>query len=84
MKEAFVKPFTLNKLSNALKALSFGKAPSLDGIIAKFYKQFWDLMKVDYLVRINKALANKKSPPGITSGLITLIFKSEERNQLSN
>lgn len=84
MKDNLTRPFTEAELSEALKGLSFGKAPGPDGVTTEFFKKHWELMKTDYLSMINKAIIDKKLPPGVTKGLITLIYKSGEGTSLAN
>lgn len=37
----------LKELSEAVQKLSAGKTPGLDGLLAEFYKHFWNLLKDD-------------------------------------
>lgn len=84
MKSALSAPISMGELDSAVKDLAVGKAPGPDGVIAVFFKLFWELIKFDYLTMINKAIADDKFPPGVTRGLISLLHKADVRRRLTN
>jgi hypothetical protein len=84
MKSTLSKPISAAELDLAMPTLGFNKAPGLDGISAEFFKKYWEEIKADYLLMITRAVENKKLPPGVNKGLISLLHKGGAKNKLSN
>ncbi|CAD6343674.1 unnamed protein product [Miscanthus lutarioriparius] len=47
------RPFTESEIEHAVKGLPNEKAPGPDGFTNDFYKQCWDIIKIDILVAFN-------------------------------
>lgn len=84
MKASLSRPINIEDLDVAMIALSPDKAPGPDGITTEFYKIHWDVLKSDYLAMVTSAVATKRLPPGVTTGLISLLHKSGEKSKLNN
>lgn len=84
MNSTLGRPLTTEELGQAVRTMASEKSPGTDGISAEFYSYFWPLIGEEFTEMINLALARGTLPPGMTQGLITLIYKSRERQDLSN
>jgi hypothetical protein len=84
IKERLRAPITLAELDAALQGMPSGKALGPEGVITEFYKKFWNLIKVDYMEMVYKAVRANRFPPGVTKGAITLLHKGQERGRLTN
>lgn len=67
-----------------MKVLVFRKASRPNGVITKFYKIFWKIIKIDYLNMITKACKIQHFLLGIMKRLISLLFKSRNWTKLIN
>jgi hypothetical protein len=77
-------PIQVAELDSALKVMPSGKALGPEGVLTKFYKQFWPLIKEDYLIMVHEAVRQGKFPSGVTRGIISLLHKSREHGKLTN
>ena len=84
MKQSLRRPISIGELGTALKAMSAGKAPGLDGVVTEFFKIYSDLIKEDYFAMVHHAIATLQLPPGVNQGLISLIHKGDLRTRLTN
>ena len=84
MKVALSKPITLKEVSRALSEMAKGKVPRPNGMVTKFFKVYWDLIKTDYLKLVNEAIRCGKFPSGVTRGVISLLHKGDLRTKLTN
>ena len=78
------KELSRRELLKATKLLVKKKAPRPDGINIKFYTQHRATINPEYLQMVNQSLMQGKVSQGMTKGLISLIFKSECRDDLAN
>ena len=72
------------ELGQATKSILKEKTLGIDGISIKFYRHFWTLIRDKFTEMINLALAQGSLVPSMTQGLLTVIFKVEERADLKN
>ena len=59
----------------ALKGMSLGKSPGIDGFPAEFYLRFWDTLGPDLVEVLNSCYCSGQLSPTQRSGIITLLFK---------
>jgi hypothetical protein len=57
-----VIPNTKKKLQKVAKLMTKEKTPNLDGMVIKFFTQFWSLVGVEYFERIFYSIKNGKIP----------------------
>ena len=84
MRTSLDQPFSFEELRDAAKDLATDKAPRPDGISIAFYMHHWDLIGGDFLNMINQALREGALPATMIQGAITLLYKSGEKEDLSN
>lgn len=51
------EPLTTEELGSALKKLSSGKAPGIDGLPTEFFKMFWNELKNDFVEVLNESFS---------------------------
>jgi hypothetical protein len=61
-----------------------GKSPSPNGIVIEFYVKIWHIIDDDFFKMVQCVVVIQRFPKGITKGLITLIFKVKDKEQLGN
>jgi hypothetical protein len=49
----------------------------------EFYREFWDLLGEEFLVMILSSIRNGRFPPGVTTGMISLLHKGGVRAALT-
>ncbi len=75
-------PITLSDVEDATKKLKLNKSPGTDGLTSEMYKLFSrDLARFLHKVYI-ESIDNKKLPPSLTQGLLTLIPKPQKDSLL--
>jgi len=77
-------PLTKDELHMAMCQMARGRSPSPNGVTLDFFLQFWDLIGDDYTDMLQTSIALGRFPNGMTSGVITLIFKEGDRANLVN
>lgn len=75
---------TYEEVENVVKSLRKECSPGLDGIINEFYKQFWTEIGGDLLEVINEIEHSKELVPSQNMGVITLLYKAGDRDDLKN
>lgn len=75
---------TLEGLHTALQSLANGKAPGIDGIPVEFYKTFWSLLGEDKLNVFNESFRTGLLPQSCRRGVITLLPKKGDLQELKN
>jgi hypothetical protein len=83
MNKILSKPITKANLYKGINSVAKGRFPKLDGVIIKFYTFFWDLIGKDYFDMTNEAIEKCKLPNMVTKGLIILIYKAKDEENLS-
>lgn len=82
--ESLKKPLDLKEVTEAMKSFKLGKAPGRDGLPREFYSKFWEVVGPDILMVYNEIIAVGEMPPSFREGIITLIFKKNNREELKN
>lgn len=80
--EELVQPFTMTKIEVALKDMDSSSAPGLDDLPAGFYKKMWGQIKEVVLEMFNKQHSGNLNMSRMNYGLITLIPKLKEANNI--
>ena len=75
---------TVNELTKAVNSMKDNKAPGADGLPKEFYTTFWTEIKGPLLDMYNESLHLGKLPPSLREGIISLLFKKGERNDIKN
>lgn len=75
---------TLDEITKAQKEFKLGKTPGIDGIPIEFYRTFWDLIGQDLLEVANSCFENRLLSPTMRTGVLTLLYKKGDKNQLKN
>lgn len=79
------RPITVDEMFTVLKLCAHKKSPGPDGLNYEFYLKHFDLIKDDLVVLFNEYLSGTKKPPrDFTAGIITLIHKGNDKNDLNN
>lgn len=84
MKDRLRSALSLSELAEAVKIMKLRKSPSHDGVILEFYKIYWDLIGIDYLVMLSSGYLAGQLHPGMTQGLISLLHKGGEQRKPTN
>jgi hypothetical protein len=72
------------ELDQAARSMASEKTPGVDGISVEFYTHFWTLIGDEFTKMVNIAITRGTLVPGMTQGLITLIPKTGNRDDLGN
>lgn len=83
-KEALDTDIELQELSTAVKQLSTGRAPGIDGLPAEFYKHFWEALGADLHKVFNWSFNNGKLPMSCTRAALSLLPKKGDLGVLKN
>lgn len=74
----------MNELTAAIKDLSSGKAPGLDGLTAEFYKQFWSVIGEDLFSVLLECFGRGTLSLSLRRALITLLPKKGDLADIRN
>jgi hypothetical protein len=77
-----VEPFIEKEIKNALDDMNISSAPSPDGLPVEFYKCFWEQVKSPVLEMFGKLYNGDLDLSRINYGLISLIPKLKEANNI--
>ena len=75
---------TVEELTFALKNMKLNKAPGADGLTTEFYREFWPDIQGIVAHSINESYRKGIMSYSQRKGIITLIFKNGERENLQN
>ena len=75
---------TLAECTAALKSFKRNKSPGLDGLPYEFYTKFWDLLGPDLVATFNDSFAKGSLSFSQRTGLITLLYKKNDRFDTKN
>ena len=75
---------TEENLLSALKKMKNFKSPGEDGICIEFYKEFWDDIKLEFVQMVDYIQTHNKLCQSQYKGVITLLYKQGERNEIKN
>ena len=72
------------ELNIALYSMENNKSPGFDGLTTEFYKHFWPILGHELANILNFAYDNGSLALSQRRGIISLIFKKEDRTKLKN
>ena len=75
---------SLQEISAVLSSLNNESSAGCDGLSAPFYKVFWNKLKKILLESFNEAIENGQLSTNQKRGIITLLHKGDNRNDLNN
>ena len=75
---------TNEELDSAVKSFKLGKSPGEDGLTVEWYQKFWYLIRTDFSELVFEILESGKLPNSQYRGVISLLYKSGERELLKN
>ena len=81
---SLIRPFMLEEVKQAIWDCDSYKSLGLDGVSFGFLKQFWSVLKGDYLHFVTKFHHNGRLTKGINATFITLIPKVVSPQRLNN
>jgi len=71
------RPVTKEEISEVLKEMWNGKAPSLDGFNVDFFKACWNIVKQDILNVVEDSMRNRTILKALKTSFISLIPKQD-------
>ncbi|XP_033139542.1 uncharacterized protein LOC117131581 [Brassica rapa] len=83
MNDSLTAPISEWEVKLALFAMHPDKAPGPDGMTALFYQQFWDIVKQDLTLMVNKFLFEGHIANGLNDTNICLIPKTTKPNDMA-
>ena len=83
-KEMCDKEVSIDEIFNAAKLQKPDKSPGDDGISSEFYQLFWYLIGDDFVSVVKDIFRNKRLCESQYRGMITLLFKKGEREDIRN
>ena len=83
MNEILTAPVSEWEVKLALFAMHPDKAPGPDGMTALFYQKFWDIVKEDMTLMVNKFLFDGTVVNGLNDTNICLIPKTNKPNDMA-
>ena len=83
-KETLELDVSIEEIKNVLKILKPNKSPGEDGIISEFYITHWEQIKDEFFLLVNDTFDKKELTPSQYKGVLTLLHKSGEREDIRN
>jgi len=77
-------PLEISEIQEALLTMKKGKTPGPDGLSVEFYVSCWPIIQNEFATFLKFLQTNQKVDDRIKTGLLTLLFKIGERDQLEN
>jgi hypothetical protein len=75
---------SIEEIKNVLKILKPNKIPGEDGIISEFYITHWEQIKDEFFLLVNNTFEKKELSPSQYKGVLTLLHKRGEREDIRN
>ena len=83
-KEMCERNVTLQECEKHVQKLKIDSSPGIDGITNLFYKQYWNVIKEDFIEVVNEILSEEECCPSQYIGVIVLHYKDGDRGMLNN
>lgn len=74
----------VDDLTQAVRSMSNNKCPGADGLPKEFYITFWEDLKEPLLTMFMESLRIGKLPSSLREGVISLMFKKGDKQDLKN
>ncbi len=74
----------VDDLTQAVRSMSNNKSPGADGLPKEFYITFWEDLKEPLLMMFMESLRIGKLPSSLREGVISLMFKKGDKQDLKN
>ena len=84
MKETLEMDVSIEEIKNVLKILKPNKSAGEDGIISECYITHWEQIKDELFLLVNDTFDKKELTPSQYKGVLTLLHKSGEREDMQN
>ncbi len=75
---------SFEECEKAVRQCKTGKSPGIDGITNDFYKMYWDVIGKDFVELINYMWGKQELCSSQYSGLIRLLYKKGNREDITN
>ena len=82
--QELLKPLTQEEVTEAVKQLPAGKAPSVDSIPAEFYQAMWADIDLDIFNFVSESITQARIAAELNVSKIALLPKSEDRSKIQN
>jgi hypothetical protein len=83
-KDLLRSPLLEPELKAAAFAMASDKSPGPDGVIVEFYTSLWDIIGQEFAQMVINLVQCGQLPQGVNQGLIILLHKGGEREDLTN
>lgn len=83
-KQALDDLITFQEFTEAMRQLSKGRSPGIDGLPLEFYQQFWDLIGPDLYEVILECIKNNLLPISCRRAVLSLLPKKGDLGLLKN
>jgi hypothetical protein len=84
MNEALMREYTSEEIKGALDDMGDLKAPGADGMLALFYKKFWNITGQDVVKEVKSLLNGGEMPQGWNETVVVLIPKVPDPEKLKD
>ncbi len=74
----------MEEITEVIKGLKLGSSPGSDGITNAFYKKYWEQIGTDFHGVVNEIIENGEMCSSQYLGVIILLYKAGERENLKN
>ena len=82
MHETLMAPFTSSEMHDSLMAIDGQKCHGEDGLSRAFFTTFWNQIQQPLLAAFQQIFSSGQMPASLSSGLICLIPKGGDRQEL--
>jgi hypothetical protein len=84
MKQRLRELIQLGELQRTVNEMCTGKSLGPDGMVLEFYKEYWSLIRNEFLEMIHESVHRGRMPTRVTLGMIALLHKGGPRVALTN
>ena len=74
----------MKEITEAITSMKPNKAPGFDGLSVELYKEFWSEVNDLVLQSLNEAFEGGRLSYSQRKGVITLLFKGGDKQELEN
>jgi hypothetical protein len=78
------RPISMEELHPVTKSMVKNKSPSQDGVVVEFYLFGYEVIRVEFSQMIKVAMQVGRFPKGVIKGMVTLLFKAREKENLGH